>query len=199
MHARSAAAKLSTGRYGGVRLQCTLALDPEHQRPRFNSGPDMGMWYSPGMKRRLALVPVLLLACVAPASAQTQTPVQLTGHAATKLPACAHAGKRIAVPHAFPHQFPFPSGTVIDATKHLAKGQIGIYGFVPSHTFSATVNFFKILVPRHGFKVLNLEADFPHDSEGTYQGYGKVGRWQIRSIAGCPRAMTFAASVEASR
>jgi len=151
------------------------------------------------MKRRLALVPFLFLACVAPVSTYTQTSARLAGYATTKLPACAHAGKRIAVPRAFPRQFPLPSGTVIDATKHLAKGQIGIYGFVPSHTFASTVNFFKILVPRHGFKVLNLEADFPHDSEGTYQGYGKVGRWQIRSIAGCPRAMTFAASAEASR
>lgn len=53
----------------------------------------------------------------------TQTLVQLTGHAATKLPACAQPCKHIAVPHAFPHQFPFPSGTIIDATKHLAKGQ----------------------------------------------------------------------------
>lgn len=118
---------------------------------------------------------------------------------AAKIAACAHAGKPIALPAAFPRAFPFPHGTDIDATRHLLKGQIGIYGFVPSTGFADTVNFFKTRVPKAGFKLVSFEVDSPNDSEGTYQGDGKVGRWQLRSLPGCPRAMSFAASAEPSK
>lgn len=111
---------------------------------------------------------------------------------------CAHAGKPIPLPASFPKQFPFPPGTVIDRTAklHAAKGQIGIYGFVPSSSFASTVNFFKTLVVSKGFKRLYFEADSPHDSEGTYKGFGKIGVWRLAAIAGCPKAMNFQASAE---
>lgn len=64
---------------------------------------------------------------------------------------------------------------------------------------AATVNLFKRQVPKQGFKLLDFEVDSPNDSEGTDRGYGKIGRWQLRSLPGCPRAMSFAASAEPSR
>ncbi|HEX6510608.1 MAG TPA: hypothetical protein VF221_23510 [Chloroflexota bacterium] len=114
-----------------------------------------------------------------------------------KVAACAHAGKAIALPAEFPRAFPFPRGTVIDRTKPLLKGQIGIYGYVPSAGFASTVTFFRREVPRAGFKLLGFEVDAPNDSEGTYQGRGKIGRWQLRSLPACRAAMSFAASAEA--
>ena len=110
--------------------------------------------------------------------------------------ACAHAGHAIALPALFPTRFPFPRGTVINHTKPLLKGQIGVYGYVPSRTFASTVNFFRREVVRAGFTLIGFEVDSPNDSEGTYRGYGKIGRWQLRSLPGCASAMAFSASAE---
>ena len=116
-------------------------------------------------------------------------------------PSCAHAGKPIPLPAAFPKQFPFPSGTVIDRTArlHAAKGQIGIYRYVQSTSFKSTVNFFKSHVVAKGFKLVYFEVDSPHDSEGTYKGFGKLGVWQLAAIAACPKAMVFSASAEPAK
>jgi hypothetical protein len=115
--------------------------------------------------------------------------------------ACAHAGRPIPLPAAFPGQFPFPPGTVLDRTAQLnaAKHQIGIYGFVPSSSFPSTVNFFKRMVVAKGFKRLYFEVDSPHDSEGTYKGFGKVGVWRLEALPGCPKAMNFSASAEPAK
>ncbi len=117
----------------------------------------------------------------------------------SKVAACAHAGPAIALPAAFPTQFPFPRGTIINHTKPLLKRQIGIYGFVPSRNFTSTVTFFRREVVRAGFALIGFEVDSPNDSEGTYRGYGKVGRWQLRSLPGCAAAMAFSASSEPAR
>lgn len=112
----------------------------------------------------------------------------------------ARAGKPIRLPAAFPRQFPFLPGTDIDATHPLlTKQQIGIYGYVPSRSFASTVNFYKVQVPRRGFRLVYLEVDSPNDSEGTYQGHGSVGRWQLQSLPGCSRAMRFSVSAEPSK
>jgi hypothetical protein len=115
-----------------------------------------------------------------------------------KVAACAHAAKAIPLPARFPAEFPFPANTIIDRTGALPHGQkgVGIYGFVPSTGFAATVNFFRHQVPRHGFKLLYLEVDSPHDSEGQYRGFGQVGEWQLRALPGCPLAMSLAVSAE---
>ncbi|MGH2443613.1 MAG: hypothetical protein ACRDFX_10695 [Chloroflexota bacterium] len=109
---------------------------------------------------------------------------------------CAQSGKAIPLPAAFPAQFPMISGTSIDAVRKLGPGQIGIYGFVPSSAFYGTVNFFKNTVPKVGFKLLDFEVDAPHDSEGAYQGFGSIGRWSLRALPGCAKAMSFSASAE---
>lgn len=112
--------------------------------------------------------------------------------------ACAHAGKAIALPAKFPAAFPFPAGTVIDHSGSLPHGikGVGIAGFVPSSSFASTVNYFIRQVARSGFKVLYHEIDAPHDSEGQYRGFGVVGEWQLRALAGCPKAMSIAVSAE---
>ena len=128
----------------------------------------------------------------APATGQRYVPSQ------GNIAACAHAGKAIPLPAAFPTAFPFPAGTVIDRSGRLLHGQkgVGVYGFVPSATFASTVNFFKRQVVISGFKVLYFQVDTPHDSEGQYRGFGKVGEWQVRALPGCRRAMSIAVSAE---
>jgi hypothetical protein len=151
------------------------------------------------MNVRSALVATVVagvvIACPARVSASGQ-PRYSYGPKQARVVTCAHAGKPIALPAAFPAQFPFPRGTTIDQTKPLLKGQIGIYGYVPSGGFVSTVNFFKREVVRAGFKLVGFEVDSPNDSEGTYRGHGKIGRWQLRSLPGCSKAMAFSASSE---
>lgn len=133
-----------------------------------------------------------------PTAAATLPRLQVYDAAAAHLPACAGAGRAVALPAHFPAQFPFPRGTAITSSGPLSFGVkgVGIHGFVPSTSFAVTVNFFKMEVPHTGFKLLHFEVDTPHDSEGTYSGYGRVGVWQLRAIAGCPGAMRFDASSE---
>jgi hypothetical protein len=153
------------------------------------------------MKRAPALALALLLS---QAGCGASSPSHSAGYRyepkSANVPACAHAGKPIQLPATFPRQFPFLPGTDIDATHPLlTKQQIGIYGYVPSSGFASTVNFYKVQVPKRGFKLVYLEVDSPNDSEGTYQGHGSVGRWQLQSLPGCPRAMRFSVSAEPSK
>jgi hypothetical protein len=112
-------------------------------------------------------------------------------------PTCVKVGKAIALPSGFPRQFPFPPGTYLDSAKPLIfKNQIGIYGYVPSQSFVATVNFFKNQVPKQGFKRIDFEVDSPNDSEGRYRGFGKIGAWALRSLPDCKGFMAFSASAE---
>jgi hypothetical protein len=112
-------------------------------------------------------------------------------------PPCVAVRKAIALPAGFPRQFPFPRGTYLYKTKPLIfKHQIGIYGYVPSPSFATTVNFFKNQVPKQGFKRLDFEVDTPNDSEGRYQGFGKIGAWALRALPACKGFMAFSASAE---
>ena len=112
-------------------------------------------------------------------------------------PACEKVGKAIVLPRTFPRRFPFPKGTYLYGTKPLLfKNQIGIYGYVPSPSFATTVNFFKDQVPKQGFKRIDFEGDSPNDSEGRYEGFGKIGAWALRSLPTCKGFMAFSASSE---
>lgn len=158
-----------------------------------------------GLCAGLGIVCLLVSACGASGSLvkTKKTPGAATvaslayAPAAAKRPPCAGAGKAIALPKGFPYQFPFPRGTYLNKSKPLMfKHQIGIYGYVPSPSFAVTVNFFKNEVPKQGFKRLDFEVDSPNDSEGRYQGYGKIGAWQLRSLPNCKGFMAFSASAE---
>lgn len=156
------------------------------------------------MRWKAALVALALLpagcgkSTSAPSNAAgNSTPAYTYAPSAAKVPACTKAGKAIPLPKKFPHQFPFPRGTLIESTKPLIlKQQIGIYGYVPSKGFAPTVTFFKTQVPKHGFKRLDFEVDEPNDSEGVYRGFGTIGRWKLASIPGCKGAMRFSASAQ---
>lgn len=138
--------------------------------------------------RVLALTSSLLLAgCGSSApSSVSQQYVPARAH----VPPCTHAARAVRLPAHFPPQFPFPTGTTITRTGPLPHGVlgVGVYGFVPSSTFAGTVHYFPREVAKAGFKVLAVEVDSPHDSEGTYRGHGYAGRWALQSIPGC-RAM----------
>jgi hypothetical protein len=148
----------------------------------------------------VALACALLVAGCGSGSAANPTPVSLTSYhyspASAGVPACAHSTQAKPLPASFPKAFPFPPGTSINGTAPI-RGMTGITGYVPSKSFATTVNFFKKQVPKAGFKLLDFEVDSPHDSEGTYRGHGKTGRWQLVAIEGC-HAMRFSASAEPS-
>jgi hypothetical protein len=93
--------------------------------------------------------------------------------------------------------FPVPPGTAITGKRVPIGGGIAATGFVPMHGFAATVHFFPNRLPRAGFKVLHLEIDTPHDSEGSYRGHGFVGGWSLRAIPGCA-AMAFQVSAQSA-
>ncbi|HEX8918460.1 MAG TPA: hypothetical protein VF898_08150 [Chloroflexota bacterium] len=114
---------------------------------------------------------------------------------AARIPACAHAGKAVSFPQHFPASFPVPSGTAITGKRVPIGGGIAATGFVPMHSFAATVHFIPTQLPKVGFTVLHLEIDTPHDSEGSYQGHGYVGGWSLRAISGCA-AMVFQVSAK---
>ena len=112
-----------------------------------------------------------------------------------RVPACTHTGKARAWPAHFPTQFPVLPGTLIDGYRVPVGGGIAASGYVPSRSFRSTVQFFQRQVPRAGFTVLDTEVDAPHDSEGTYAGFGYIGRWALRSLlTGCKGAMFFEVS-----
>lgn len=148
----------------------------------------------------LAVVCLVVSGCGGSSTSSSGTATATTyaySPAGAQKPGCVKVGKAITLPAGFPSRFPFPRGTYLDKTKPLIfKNQIGIYGYVPSQSFVATVNFFKNQVPKQGFKRIDFEVDSPNDSEGRYQGFGKVGAWALRSLPDCKGFMAFSASAE---
>lgn len=138
--------------------------------------------------RSLLLAAALLAGCGS-SVAKERLPTYSPGLA--HVPACAHAGPPIGLPirapQRFPPHFPFPDGTDLVRTAPLLHGVhgVGVYGYIPSASFARTVHFFPRELPKAGFRVLAVEIDSPHDSEGTYQGRGYQGRWALQSIPGC--------------
>jgi hypothetical protein len=110
------------------------------------------------------------------------------------VPPCAHAGAPIALFGNFPKSFPFPPGTSITGHRVPIGGGIAEIGFIPAATFTAGVKFFPNELPHAGYKVLHVEIDAPHDSEGSYQGHGYLGGWSLRSISGCKGVLAMQAS-----
>lgn len=166
----------------------------------------------------MSRIPLLLtLACLLSAlagcgsggtktSVATPTAPALLSHtyiyspALARVPACLHAGKARAWPHAFPSAFPVPPGTAITGQRVPLGGGHAASGYVPSKSFLQTVLFFRREVPRAGFRILDFESDAPHDSEGTYTGFGYIGRWQLKSLlTACKGAMFFQVSAVPSK
>lgn len=116
---------------------------------------------------------------------------------AARVPACAHAGRVIALPRAFPATFPFPPGTAITAQQGY-RGDLTrpvISGIVPSATFASTVSFFLQELPRAGYRIRDGEAE-TFEAESVFLGRGYIGRWRIRALDSCPSAMVLFAFAE---
>src|SRR5437588_50769 len=80
------------------------------------------------------------------------------------VPACAHAGKAIALPHGFPSGFPVPAHTAI--TSHTTRfGAVVIGGFVPASSFDDAQSFFTKRLPDVGYTLSDQDAEPPHEAE----------------------------------
>lgn len=144
------------------------------------------------MQRALSAAAALLfLAGCGGGSSHTYTP------SAARLPACAHAGKAIAMPSGFPADFPFPDGSAITSAKKALKVTV-VKGVIPITSFKDTASFFTREVRNAGFKVLYSEADPPRDAEGSYRGHGYAGRWTLEHLPACSEAVAFAAFAQPS-
>lgn len=142
-----------------------------------------------------SLLPVLA-GCGGSSSTNSPTPTPQTVRydaALAAIPACAHAGKAVSLPNSFPRAFPFPGGSAITSTS-TQFGATVINGYVPSKNFNTTLQFFMKGLPAAGFRIGDHDAEPPREGEGEYIGHGFVGRFKIRSIAGCSGALTFQAS-----
>ena len=131
------------------------------------------------------------LAGAAPGGASPRFSTQyLYKRSAARAPACAHAGRAIALPRGFPASFPFPPGTAItsvigyrgDNTKPV------ISGIVPSTGFGPTVSFFLTGLPQAGFRLRDGEAEAA-EAESVFVGHGYIGRWRLRALDTCSSAM----------
>jgi hypothetical protein len=110
-----------------------------------------------------------------------------------KVPACAHAGKAIALPHGFPANFPFPPHTAL--TSHTRSfGAIIVEGIVPASSFDDAQSFFTKKLPDAGYTLSEQDAEPPREAEARYSGKGYEGGWRIRLILSCPGAFTLQAS-----
>lgn len=107
---------------------------------------------------------------------------------AEPMPACAKPGNAIALPTDFPAQFPFPPGTVISQSQSRTEGRV-LNGVAPSDPHSVAV-FLSRELPYKGFKT-GIGDSEANEAESDYAGYGYQGRWKVRSIQGCPGAVTF--------
>src|ERR1700674_3129053 len=62
---------------------------------------------------------------------------------ATKMPACAHAGKPLPLPKSVPSEFPLPAHTAITQITKLRLIGVRMYASIMSSSFDDTVKFFE--------------------------------------------------------
>jgi len=108
---------------------------------------------------------------------------------AARTPACAQAGRAIALPRSFPAAFPFPPGTAITSNTPYGgdptKPVIG--GVIPSSSFAAVVTFFVTQLPQAGFRLRDGDSEAA-EAESVFVGHGYIGRWRVRGLDTCPSA-----------
>lgn len=169
----------------------------------------MGTW-NYGRPRRLALGAALAVALTGATRPANGLPPPYRPSAA-RVPACANAGRAIALPARFPAQFPLPLHTAITSQQpreggfmiggikpaHSAGGVL-VSGIVPATDVAAAAHFFLATLPRAGFSVVMSEVDAPNDSEITFEGRGYLGRAALLAIADCPRAIILSVFTERS-
>jgi hypothetical protein len=93
----------------------------------------------------------------------------------------------VSLPADFPSAFPFPPGTVITASEQRNGGRI-ISAMAPWDVKSVAASLFHDL-PASGFQNGKGDSEL-NEAEAAYAGAGYMGRWKVRSVPGCPAAVT---------
>jgi hypothetical protein len=108
-----------------------------------------------------------------------------------RLPACAAARGRLALPAALAG-FPLPPGSVIDR-RELKYGYAIYSGHVPG-SINPVRDFLVSRLPRAGYRLGAGDAEAA-EAEAAYAGHGVHGRWKVRSVYSCPGALTIRIAV----
>jgi hypothetical protein len=130
---------------------------------------------------------------------------------AARVPACAEAGRAIALPARFPAQFPLPLHTAVTSWQprqggfmlggikpaHSAGGVL-VTGIMPAPDIAAAARFLLGTLPHAGFSIVMSEVDAPNDAEITFEGRGYLGRSALLAIADCPHAIILSIFTERS-
>ncbi len=105
------------------------------------------------------------------------------------VPACAGAGRAIALPQGFPATFPMPPGTAITARQYYRgdRRRIVVSGVAPITVRSGLI-FFQSTLPAAGFRLGQGDSEAA-EAESLYKGHGYLGRWKLHAIDGCTTAV----------
>lgn len=138
-----------------------------------------------------ALGALLLGGCAGPTPGQSSIagaavqPAQAAAMAT--LPPCAGAGSPVALPAAFPPDFPLPPGSIVTGQQPRTGG-LSINVVTPMGARSVAV-YLKQELGAGGFKSGEGDSE-PGEAEAPWAGRGYIGRWKARDIQGCPGAAT---------
>lgn len=109
------------------------------------------------------------------------------GQEASKVPACANAGKAIDRPAEVPADL-LPRETVLTSSERRPDGELLVSGVIPRE-FRKAVEFFVNELPAAGYR--NGEGDAEQDeAESRFSGKGITGKWKVNGILNCPDAVT---------
>jgi|SRR3954447_13373500 len=136
---------------------------------------------------------IAVAALVGAATAASALVLGGTGRAQdTGLPGCVHPRMAaVALPAALA-QFPLPRGSVLD--RRQARYGYTIYtGYVPG-AINAVRDFLVGRLPATGFRLGTGDAEAA-EAEAGYRGHGVRGRWKVRTVYGCPGALTLQIAV----
>jgi hypothetical protein len=96
-----------------------------------------------------------------------------------RLPACAKAPRRAALPHDW--SVPLPPGTVVTRVEGSKVRQV--VGYAPA-PYRATLEYFRDSFPKRGYRIGSGDAEMD-EAEADFAGRGTRGRWRVNAIPGC--------------
>jgi hypothetical protein len=136
--------------------------------------------------------PILVVALIAAAAIVAAAALGTTTRArAAGLPGCVRPQARVVVPHGLA-AFPLPRGAILDRRVN-RYGYTIVSGYVPG-AINPVRDFFVGRLPDAGFRLVQGDAEAA-EAEAAYVGHGVHGRWKVRSVAGCPGALTLQIAV----
>jgi hypothetical protein len=144
----------------------------------------------PALLRPLLVVSLFAAAAIAASLAVGSRALGQTSRAAA-LPACAHAGRALALPPGLA-RFPLPAGSVVD--RRVSKYGYTIFtGHVPG-AINPVRDFFVYRLPPAGYRLGQGDSE-AGEAEAAYSGHGVHGRYKVRQLAGCPGALSLQLAV----